>query len=77
MVVRRGTEEKVVLDDVVDLPAAQVVADRPAVCQWIGNHHVLVATHRGQRVVNVEDGETYEVPAERTMLGVMVFEKER
>ena len=77
VVVRRGTEEKVVLDDVVDLPAAQVVANRPAVCQWIGNHHVLVATQRGQRVVNVEDGETYEVPAERTMLGVMVFEKER
>ena len=77
VIVRQGTEEKVVLDEVVDLPAEQIVSNRPATCQWTGNRHVLVATHRGQRVVNVEEGDTYEVSAERTILGVRVFEKER
>ena len=65
------------MDEVVDLPAEQIVANRPATCQWTGNRHVLVATHRGQRVVNVEDGDTFEVSAERAILGVRVFEKER
>jgi hypothetical protein len=74
VVVRQGTEEKVVLDDVVDLPATRVVTNRPAACQWTGNRHVIVATHRGQRVVNVEGGEPYQVPAGREILGVKVFE---
>jgi hypothetical protein len=74
VVVRRGTEEQVVLDEVLDLPAAQVVANRPSTCRWTGNRHLLVSTHRGQRVVDVEDGEIYQVPPERTILGVKVFD---
>ena len=77
VVVRQGTNEKVVLDDVVDLPATQVLANKPAVCQWIGNRHVLIATHRGQRIIDVEDGEAYQVPSEREILGVRVFENGR
>jgi hypothetical protein len=74
VVVREGTTEKVVLDEVIDLPPAQVVADPPARCRWMGGRYLLVDTRQGQRVVDVEDGETYRVPPERQVLVVRVFE---
>jgi hypothetical protein len=75
VVVREGTEERVVLDIVVDVPASHFAANRPPVCQWMGNHHVLVATHRGYRVVDVDDGETYSVPEGHRVLGARVFDR--
>lgn len=74
VVVREGTTEKVVLDEVIDVPPAQVVADPPARCRWMGGRYLLVDTRQGQRVVDVEDGETYRVPPERQVLVVRVFE---
>jgi hypothetical protein len=77
VVVRRGTEETEVFDEAIVQPAAVVTANRPGMCQWIGNTHLLVRTERGDRVIDVSDGETYEVPAERHVLGVMVLDQQR
>jgi len=73
VVVRQGTNEQVVLDEVIDLPPAQVVANRPASCQWMGSRYLLIATRRGHRVVDVDDGEVFEVPADRHVLAVVGF----
>jgi len=75
VVVREGTTEKVVFDEVVDLPQAQVVADPPDRCRWMGTGTLLVSTRKGQRVVGVDDGETYAVPPDRRLLAVEVFER--
>ena len=73
VVVREGTTEKVVFDEVIDLPQAQVVADPPVRCRWMGPGTLLVSTRRGQRIIGVDDGETYAVPPERRLLAVEVF----
>jgi hypothetical protein len=73
VVVRDGTNEQVVLDEVIDLPPAQVVANRPDSCQWMGPEHLLIATRRGHRVVDVGDGEVFEVPGDRRVLAVVGF----
>lgn len=74
VVVREGTAEQVVLDEVIDLPQAQVVAEPPARCRWIDDRYLLVDTRQGERVVDVEDGEAYLVPPGRRVLAVRVFE---
>jgi len=73
VVIRDGTNEQVVLDEVIDLPPAQVVANRSASCQWMGPRHLLIATRRGHRVVDVDDGEVFVVPADRRVLAVVGF----
>jgi hypothetical protein len=73
VVVRDGTNEQVVLDEVIDLPPAQVVANRPALCQWMGPGDLLIETRRGHRVVDVGDGEVFEVPGDRRVLAVVGF----
>jgi hypothetical protein len=75
VVVRDGTEETEIFDEVIDRPAAQVVANPPATCRWIGDRHVLVHSARGDRVIDVVDGEVYEAPAGRRILGVQVFNR--
>jgi len=74
VVVREGTTERVVLDEVIDVPPAQVVADPPARCRWMDDRYLLVDTRQGQRVVDVDDGETFSVPPGRRVLAVRVFE---
>jgi hypothetical protein len=77
VVVREGTTEKVVFDEVIDLPQAQVVADPPARCRWMGPGTLLVASHQGQRVIGVDDREMYTVPPDRRLLAVEVIQPER
>lgn len=74
VMVRAGTAEEVVLDEVIDVAPAQVVADPPARCRWMDDRYLLVDTRQGQRLVDVQDGETYPVPAGRRLLAVRVFE---
>ena len=74
VVVREGTEERTVLDEVIDAAPSQVVADPPAGCRWMGTRYLLVATRQGQRIIDVEDGEVYRVPADRQVLAARVFE---
>ena len=66
-----------VLDEVIDVPPAQVVADPPARCRWMDDRYLLVDTRQGQRVVDVDDGETFSVPPGRRVLAVRVFEGAR
>ena len=75
VVVRDGTDETEIFGEVIDRPATQVAADPPATCRWIGNRHVLVHSERGDRVVDVVDGEAYEPAEGRRILGVQVFER--
>jgi hypothetical protein len=77
VVVRNGTDEKTVFDEVIDAAPAQVVADPPARCRWMDARYLLVDTRQGQHVVDVEDGETYRLPADRRVLAVRVFERTR
>ena len=73
--VHARTDETEIFDEVIDRPAAQVVTDPPATCRWIGDRHVLVHSARGDRVIDVVDGEVYEAPAGRRILGVQVFNR--
>ncbi len=77
VVVRQGTDETVVFDEVVDIPASRYTAAKPASCQWIGDRHLLISSRRGQSVVDVEDGETHRFPSDRKVFGVKVFDAER
>ena len=72
VVVRQGTGERVVLDEVIGESQSAVVAGT-ARCRWVGPRHLLVSTRDGQRVVDVDDGEVYAVPANRVALAVKVF----
>jgi hypothetical protein len=77
VVVRRGTTERVVLDEVIAEPQAVVVAAVTDPCRWVGPRHLLVSTRDGQRVVDVDDGEAHAIPADRPTLAVRVFDRTR
>jgi dipeptidyl aminopeptidase/acylaminoacyl peptidase len=74
VVVRRGTGERVVLDEVIGEPQSAVVAATTVRCRWVGPRHLLVSTRDGQRVLDVDDGETHAIPADRVALAVKVFD---
>jgi hypothetical protein len=72
VVVREGEVERVVFDEVIDEPAAQVAEDRPARCRWTDPTHVLVDTRRGQQIVDVADGDVHRFPPAQKVLGARV-----
>ncbi len=73
VVVRDGADETVVLDEVIGEALDQVLAAGLSPCRWVGPRHLLVATRGGQRVIGVDDGQTYEVSPDRHVLAVRVF----
>jgi hypothetical protein len=77
VVVRGGGAERVVVDEIVDLPP-DMVRERRDQCRWAGPAHLLVSTEQGDRVVRAADGATYAVAVlPQVALGVMVFPQER
>jgi Tol biopolymer transport system component len=74
VVVRSGKQETVAFEEIISEPPAQVAANAGARCQWMGPRHLLLDSRNGQRVVDVDDGETLEVPVDRRVLAVRVFE---
>jgi hypothetical protein len=74
VVVREGEVERVVFDEVIDEPAEQVAANRPARCSWTDPTHVLLDTRRGQRIIDVAGEDVHQFPPEQRVLGVRVFD---
>ncbi len=75
VVVREGDAESHVFEEIIGESKAQVLAKPPRRCRWVGTRHLLIDSRSGQRIVDVDDGETLEVLPERRVLGVRVFEK--
>lgn len=75
VVVRVGDAESVVFEEIVSEPMAQVLGDLPAQCRWIGSRHLLVDSRTGLRVVDVDEGDTWEVPSDAKVLAVKVVKR--
>lgn len=74
IVVRRGETEKVVFDEILSRDYASVMAQKPDRCRWLGDHHLLVAGDQGQHIIDVDDDETFDIPAARKVLAAQVYE---
>jgi hypothetical protein len=71
---RQSSNEKVVFEELIGEEPGGVRADDGfAHCQWIGRHHLLIATRQGQRVIGVDDGTVHELPADRRVLAAAAF----
>jgi hypothetical protein len=74
VVVRSETGEKVVFEELIgDAPAGSSDEAGAAPCQWMGTHHLLISTRRGQRLIGVDDGSVQELPADQRVLAAAVF----
>jgi hypothetical protein len=72
VVVRAGDDESQVFEEIIGEPKAQVLANPPDRCRWVGTRHLLIDSRNGQRIVAVDDGGTFDVPADRHVLAVKV-----
>jgi hypothetical protein len=75
---RQASDEKVVFEELIGEEPSGMRADQGfAPCQWIGRHHLLISTRKGQRVIGVDDGTAQEFPADRRVLAAAALGEAR